>query len=562
MNHLNNGTLLHEGQYRILQKIGQGGFGITYMAEDVMQHSYVAIKEFFYREFCERMPDNSVNVPVAANRATVDRLMMHFIREAETLFNLQHPNIVCVLDYFKENNTAYYVMECIQGESLSERLERTGQPLTETEARNVLSQMKNALSHLHKYGVMHLDIKPSNIMHSQNGQIVLIDFGASKHVLGEDGHTRVSTLIPYTEGYAPLEQMSREMKNLGPWTDIYSLGATLYKLLTNQTPPDPSEILNNSADSFHFPASVSKQLQDQIIWMMEPSRRNRPQTIEEITQYGSRKRPEPAPETTRGNETTRSEETVLVGGQDPSQQQGYQSQPPYPPQQPPYPPQQPVYSSQSEESSSRTWLIAAIAAVVAALVGVLVYVMMHNKPNNEIPLGQLESTVSNVNSNSTTAETKVTQTETKTTPSSSMVNGHEAVDLGLSVKWSTCNVGASSPYEVGTHVDFYNKDSYVWAGWRLPTTSEVQELINNCSKSHSNGGYRFTGPNGNSIFLYSGGYDTPDGVTKNVGVYGDYWTSTSSGSENAYELSWTNSYGPRLNADKKTYRPCVRLVTN
>lgn len=547
MQNLDFGTLLQGGRYKILHTLGRGGFGITYLAEDVARQNRVAIKEFFYKEHCERKADHSISVPLASNVPTVDRLKQHFLREAHTLKSIQHPNIVRVLELFEENQTAYYVMDYIEGRSLAEQLEGQAQPMTEEEVRPVLKQLQSALSYLHSKKVLHLDIKPSNIMCTSDGHIVLIDFGASKHVLSDDGKTRLSTIVPYTDGYAPFEQKSSEMNHLGPCTDIYALGATLYALVTKQTPPDPSEILNDSDDAFCFPASVSQRFRNQIMWMMEPSRNNRPQNVKDIDGEVPSRLPKV--------EDTDTQTVLKV--KTPVEGESTHVVPPTPPQ-PPVPPQ--------PRPNNLPIIIIAVTVVIVALIAVVGYVITHRPQVVQNPDGEGIEQQGHVvnpllrNGGEMNPEDENVSEPAKA-PANTYVNGHEAVDLGLSVKWATCNVGADSPYERGYHLDFYDKDNYIWGGWRVPSTSEVNELINNCTKHYENGGYRFTGPNGNSIFLVSGGYDNLDGETKNVGVYGDYWTANSSSNDNAYELSWTNSHGPRLNADNKLYSPCVRLVT-
>ena len=184
--------------------------------------------------------------------------------------------------FFEQNGTSYYVMDYIDGESLAERLRRTGQPLTETEALDILNQVLEALDEVHNSQppLYHLDLKPGNIMLDRNGQVLLIDFGSSKQ---SDGHGGVTvTAATFTREYAPLELIEGRLDKIGPWTDFYSLGATLYYLLTNQKPPQYSDIQDEGATAFHWPATVTQPMRDLTQWMMTPNRTHRPQSVAEV----------------------------------------------------------------------------------------------------------------------------------------------------------------------------------------------------------------------------------------------------------------------------------------
>ena len=288
------GTLLQGGKYRIERQLSSGGFGNTYAAVNTEFEEQVAIKEFFMRGISEREGD-AITVSVS-NRTNVSQFASQkekFRKEARRLRKLRNDHIVAVHDLFEENGTAYYEMDLIQGESLSEQMRRTGQPLSEQEALNVLRQVLDALQVVHAQGLYHLDLKPGNIMVDHEGKALLIDFGASKQMSQGDGYS-VSTLsaMTFTPGYAPLEQTEQNMKSFGPWTDLYALGATLYKLLTNLTPPTPSEILMSSTPLV-FPTPVSAKTQQLIAWMMKPRLDQRPQSVAEVKQYLDGMAPEP-----------------------------------------------------------------------------------------------------------------------------------------------------------------------------------------------------------------------------------------------------------------------------
>ena len=226
---------LQDGNYRILKVLGQGGFGITYLAIQVRLDRKVAIKEFFMKDFCERNETTrQVTLGTAGSREMVNSCRKKFLKEAKHIAKLYHPNIIRIIDVFDENSTSYYVMEYIEGGSLSNKLGTTG--LSMSEATRYILQVAEALKYIHKKNIAHLDIKPSNIMLNGNDEIVLIDFGVSKQYDLTGGQTSVSP-VGRSSGYAPLEQYDPNgVKDFSPQTDIYSLGATYFKLLTGITP--------------------------------------------------------------------------------------------------------------------------------------------------------------------------------------------------------------------------------------------------------------------------------------------------------------------------------------
>lgn len=280
------GTLLQGGKYRIDSYLSSGGFGNTYIATNLKFEEQVAIKEFFMRGISQRDGDSvSVSVSNETNVTQFFSQMDKFRKEARRLRRLHNEHIVAVHDLFDENGTAYYEMDLIKGESLSERLRRTGQPLEESEVMTILEQVFDALAVVHAQGLYHLDLKPANIMIDQNGCALLIDFGASKQLSTGEGYSvSTSSALTYTPGYAPLEQIDQNIKCFGPWTDIYALGATLYKLLTNLTPPSPSELIS-SRSTLNFPTPVSPRLQQLITWMMKPAYEERPQSVAEVKKF-------------------------------------------------------------------------------------------------------------------------------------------------------------------------------------------------------------------------------------------------------------------------------------
>ena len=284
--HLPNNTLLQGGKYKIVRFISSGGFGCTYEAEHILLKKRVAIKEFFVKDFCNRDETTSqISVGITSKTALVNKLKSKFIAEAQSLCSLEHPNIVHVFDVFEENGTAYYVMDYIDGLSLNDMVKKDG-PMSEQKAVGYIMQVADALKYVHSQNRLHLDIKPGNIMVDENDKAVLIDFGASKQY-DEEGGENTSTLLGKTPGYAPLEQMGNDVVKFLPSTDIYALGATLYKLLTGNTPPSAS-LLASGETLDAMPSFISEGTRNAIIQSMQTNKMKRPQSIGEFEKLLSR----------------------------------------------------------------------------------------------------------------------------------------------------------------------------------------------------------------------------------------------------------------------------------
>ena len=237
---LQSNTLLQGGKYRIERVLGQGGFGITYLAEHTGLCQKIAIKEFFMKEFCERDEDTlHVTIGSTWSREVVMHCKEKFLREARNIAQLDHPNIVRVHDVFKENGTVYYVMEYLRGGTLKDMTDR--HPLQEAQAVSLIKKVAQALGYIHEHKMLHLDVKPGNILLRKPEVPVLIDFGISKRY-DEEGNATTSTIMGLSQGYAPLELYNQKLQTFSPATDIYSLGATLYNMLTGKTPPYAAEI--------------------------------------------------------------------------------------------------------------------------------------------------------------------------------------------------------------------------------------------------------------------------------------------------------------------------------
>ncbi len=244
-NALKSGSLLQGGRYKILDVLGQGGFGITYMAEQTGLDRTVAIKEFFMSGMCSRDVGTSyVTLGVDSGYEFVMRFREKFLKEARNIARFNHPNIVRIIDVFEENGTAYYVMEYAPCGSLSDRVRKEGY-LSEPVATRYIKQIASALDYIHRQNVNHLDVKPGNIMLNEKDETVLIDFGLAKQYDAESGGQTSTTPVGISEGYAPMEQyMQGGVAEFSPETDVYALGATLFKLLTGKTPPNASYMQN------------------------------------------------------------------------------------------------------------------------------------------------------------------------------------------------------------------------------------------------------------------------------------------------------------------------------
>lgn len=291
------GTILHGEayDYKIMDVLGQGTFGITYKAKVEMKgalgrldsNMYVAVKEFFMKEVNGR-ENSSVTSGSTSNGGLFYYYRDKFEREARNLSTLSHPNIVKVLEAFHANGTTYYSMEYIDGISLDKKIAQSPQgrmPLTE--AIETLKQISAAIAFMHSRNMLHLDVKPGNVMMRKDGTAVLIDFGLSKQYTS-DGEPESSTKVGAgTPGYAPIEQASyHEGKGFPTMMDVYALGGTLFKMLTGQRPPEASEILNEG-----FPTDSLRQLfipgniVNSISKAMAPLKKDRWQTVDEFVKH-------------------------------------------------------------------------------------------------------------------------------------------------------------------------------------------------------------------------------------------------------------------------------------
>lgn len=245
---LPSGFLLQKGKYKLMNVIGQGGFGITYRGiwytevkgslGTIKTEVPVCIKEYFFKDYCFRDENtNEVKVYSETGKALFNKFKEKLTKEARILSEVHHPYIVNVLEVFEENNTAYIAMEYIPGHSLKYILEQN-RFLPEDLALKYIHQVGEALSFVHEKNILHLDIKPSNILIDQKDNARLIDFGVSKRYDIDQEETS-TTLLTLSKGFASIEQYDSEgIQTFSPYPDIYSLGATLYNLLTGQIPTE------------------------------------------------------------------------------------------------------------------------------------------------------------------------------------------------------------------------------------------------------------------------------------------------------------------------------------
>ena len=292
------GTLLH-GAYRIERILGQGGFGITYLAYEIRLDRHVAIKEFFPKDYCDRESTSSqVTIGTENTKAFVESLKEKFLREGKNIVKFDHPGIIKVHTAFEENSTAYYVMDYIEGWSLSQlvkkRLEERKGPLPEKEALRYVRMVGEALEYLHSHSMNHFDVKPANILvRKSDDRPILIDFGLSKQYDKSSGQA-ITTVMGMSQGYAPMEQYAAGgVKEFSPQTDLYALAATLYYLLSGSAPPEAPSL---AEQELMFPASIPVRLIDPISKAMAWRRIDRHPTVRAFLEELETTAPKPQPQ--------------------------------------------------------------------------------------------------------------------------------------------------------------------------------------------------------------------------------------------------------------------------
>ncbi len=239
--HLPQRTVLGtQNRYLIGKALGEGGFGITYLAWDLQQGIKVAVKEYFPSGYVTRIAGgNQVIINSKQNQAASNRGLKRFVEEARALAKIKNlAGVVNVRDFFSANGTAYIVMEFLDGMSLKKYLQRKGGKLSVDEILTIMRPVMDSLTQVHKTGLIHRDISPDNILITKFNEVKLIDFGAAKYS-NPDGH---SLSVVLKQGFAPPEQYDSHGEQ-GPWTDVYALGVTIYFAITGVLPPESIRLM-------------------------------------------------------------------------------------------------------------------------------------------------------------------------------------------------------------------------------------------------------------------------------------------------------------------------------
>ena len=278
---LPGGYLLNN--YRIERTIGGGGFSQVYVATNLSNNELVVIKEYLPGTQAQRLEDARVE-PLSQETNSVYQLgIRHFFEEARALSKIRHPNIVRITDIFRANNTVYIVMRHETGKDLRWYIKRKSGKLSEKFMRTVFPQLLLGLRELHSHKLLHLDIKPANIFLCPGGKPLLLDFGAARRSISGPKPRGPSTL---TLGFAPIEQ--HRGGHLGPWTDLYGLGASMWACISGQPPPPSTERVVKDT---HKPATrgyarqYSKQLLEAIDWCLQLDQLDRPQSAQELLDF-------------------------------------------------------------------------------------------------------------------------------------------------------------------------------------------------------------------------------------------------------------------------------------
>ena len=467
--------------YKIEKVLGQGTFGITYLATtriklsgalgEIETELRVAVKEFFMKDINGR---SDATVTCSSSGDLYADYRRKFAREATNLSQLKHLHIVKVLELFETNNTYYYSMEYCEGGTLDALIEKQ-RGLDVQAALSYFRQIADALSFMHENRILHLDLKPSNIMLRGNGEAVLIDFGLSKQYTASgdpESSTRVGSGTP---GYAPLEQANyREGKDFPVTMDVYALGATLFKMLSGIRPPEASELLNEGFPAYELQQKgVSDELISCISKAMSPIRKSRYPSVRAFLQ---------ALPAFSSSQKHHAEETEYQL-RSPSRRQDALRPVPH-------------LSNVSKEENR-----------IQSING-------HDYVDLGLPSG-LKWATCNVGASRPEdygdyyAWGEI-QPKSKYTEGNSLTFGK---DIG--------NISGNSRYDVAR--------AQWGSSWRLPTLAEIKELKDQCKWEWitvgGHKGYRVTGPNGNSIFLPAAGYRLGTSVN-DQGSYGCYWSGT------------------------------------
>jgi serine/threonine-protein kinase len=292
--YLQSGYYLHNHKYQLLNILGEGGFSLTYrgMWKTEVQGVLgklsagipVCIKEYFFKDYCRRNPQTFFVETISETAKEIfNQNKTKVILEARILSEIHHPNVVNVLEVFKQNNTVYIVMEFIAGHSLKQEVEQNG-VFTEEKLRPVIYKIGQAIEYIHEKNILHLDIKPSNILLTKNNNPKLIDFGISKRYNLLNDQETSATFHAASKGYASIEQYDSEaMQVFSPRPDIYSLGATMYFLLTGQIPTESIFRADKGLQSpVELNPAISENTEKVILKAMELNAADRYETVTDM----------------------------------------------------------------------------------------------------------------------------------------------------------------------------------------------------------------------------------------------------------------------------------------
>ena len=282
-------------QYRIAKTLGGGGFSIVYLAHDTQTNQPVVIKEYLPGKQATRNGETVENLSVET-ATTFNSGMKRFFDEAMALAKVNHPNIVRVTDFFRENNTVYMVMRYEDGKDLRWYIKRHHGRMTEKFIRTVFPPLLQGLRELHNHHMLHLDIKPANVYLRPGGSPLLLDFGAAQSSFVNERQAVPHTL---TRGFAPIEQHTRG--HIGPWTDLYAIGATMWACFCGKAPPPATK--RAEKDKYkpaarQFARYYSRELLEAVDWCLQMDQLARPQTVDELLNVLNKlpnEMPSPAP---------------------------------------------------------------------------------------------------------------------------------------------------------------------------------------------------------------------------------------------------------------------------
>lgn len=302
------GTII-AGKYRIGRVLGSGGFGITYLAQDIALSRRIALKEFVPNGLASRSSDGAtIQCHSHEDEEPFERGLNRFFREGQLMAKFDHPNIVRVLDVLQANGTAYLAMEYLEGMTLKALLGNKGR-FPEHEALDVMTFVFDALKIVHQQNVIHRDIKPDNVYVTNQKRILLLDFGGAKQLTGT-GDRSMDAM--FAHGYAAQEQYSGHTENMGPWTDVYACAATIYKLMTGSTPRSALDRLANDVGLNWDGVTVSEKTRAAVARAFALRHQDRFASIDDFQRALSDGFKEVKPKLPSGNEAQRFPVTKLA----------------------------------------------------------------------------------------------------------------------------------------------------------------------------------------------------------------------------------------------------------